>query len=351
MYTYRGNIISYNAGSGEYQITKDGKEALYKPELAVIPGFEPEDFMLKILFNQKAVESSIFEVHCDNSDRVGWLFPLQALLSNQHDFHDKPFFLKQAYVAYYLIIEMIVDKIDFEKVDDVILTDFLNENCQILLLEKRSLNRDSVIFTYEKYAPSLLAYGYTNRNSGFKLGRLDELGRRIKLRRVSEKLEQDAYILTLFRELIPSELDELSRFHVLYQTVEVMINIIFQRRFELMLQRLQTSTTNIYVNETAEELKNLMGEKERVRLLFTKWSDIDGGVGSALLNECKAFLDDNGYPVKRDLFACLYGTRNLIVHSMYKLDTEGLEKLRVINEKFLYVLVEMVNTFAEPTES
>lgn len=352
MYTYRGNIVSYNAESREYRIAKDNKEVLYTPILAVMAEFEPQDFMIKILYNHKAVESSIFQVCCDKSKRVGWLFPLQALLSNQHDYHDKDYFLKQAYVAYYLILEMIVGEIDFEKVDEVILTDYLEENCQILLLEKNSLDRDCVTFTYEKYAPSLLFYGYTNVDCRFEMGRIGELEKKIRLSKISNKLEQDSYISALFCNLIPSELDELSRFHVLYQTIEVMINIIFKYQFESLLQRLQASPTDIYINETADELRNLIGEKDRIKKLLYEWCKIDTAIKSDLVNECKAFLDENNYPVdNKELFSCLYGTRNLIVHSTYKLNTEELKKLKGINERFLYALVEMVKTFEEPTKN
>ena len=122
MYNYKGNIVSYDAKNREYRIVKAGKEVSYKPELAVIAEYVPQDFLVKILYNQKAVENSIYQVCCDQSQRVGWLFPLQALCSNQHDYHDNKHFLRQAYVAYNIILEMLVDKIDFEKADEIVLT-------------------------------------------------------------------------------------------------------------------------------------------------------------------------------------------------------------------------------------
>lgn len=351
MYNYKGNIVSYDAKNREYRIVKAGKEVSYKPELAVIADYVPQDFLVKILYNQKAVENSIYQVCCDQSQRVGWLFPLQALCSNQHDYHDNEHFLRQAYVAYNIILEMLVDKIDFEKADEIVLTDYLNENCQILLLEKGLLDRENIIFTYQKYAPSFLYYGYTTQNFKFEFGRIAELEIKIRLNKVSSELEQDMYISTLFCDLIPSDLDELSRFHVLYQTIEVMINIIFRYLFKELLQQLESSTNDIYINETADKLKNLTGEKDRIRKLFHEWCRFESDIRSDLTNECKAFLDDNKYSVdNNDLFSYLYGTRNLIVHSMYKLGNEELKKLKGINERFLYALINMVNTFEKPTK-
>lgn len=349
MYNYKGNIVSYDEENREYRVIKKGKEVSYKPELEVIAEYDPKDFMVKILYNQKTVENSIYQVCCDKSKRVGWLFPLQALCSNQHDYHDNEFFLRQAYIAYYIILEKIVDEIEFEKDDEVILTDYLNENCQILLLEKSLLERENIIFTYEKYAPSFLYYGYTTQNFKFEFGRIADLEKKIRLNKVSAELEQDIYISTLFCDLIPSNLDELSRFHVLYQTIEVMITIIFRYRFKELLQELESSAKDIYINETAQQLKNLIGENDRIKKLFNEWCKIETDIASDLKNECKAFLDENEYSVEKDdLFSCLYGTRNLIVHSMYKLKREELEKLKEINERFLYAVVNMVNSFNRP---
>ena len=57
----------------------------------------------------------------------------------------------------------------------LLLTDYFNENCQILLLEKGLLDRENIIFTYQKYDPSFLYYGYTTQNFKFEFGRIAEL--------------------------------------------------------------------------------------------------------------------------------------------------------------------------------
>lgn len=348
MYEYKGNIVRYDDELAEFIVTQHGNEYIYKPQIEVIKEYDVSDFVVKILYNQKAVENSIFTVCCDKSERVGWLFPLQALVSSQHDFYDKEYFLKQAYVANYLVLEIIAEKFDLGVTDDIILTDYFGENCQILILEKTLLNRYCISFSYEEYAPSLLFYGYTERKSALEMSRFDELKRKIHLTRISGDLNNNAYIIALFRDMIPSRLDELSRFHMLYQAVEAMISVIFEYKFKDMLDSLQGDTANIYITETAEDLKNLLAEKERIQDLFGSWSKIRTDIQNGLKGECKSFLEANSFPVKDSLYSCLYGTRNMIVHSMYKLNDNELKKLEGINESFLYVLVDIVNTFAKP---
>lgn len=64
-----------------------------------------------MLYNKRedCTENSIYQVLVKNQ-RIGWIFPVQALLSRDHDYAKNSFFLKYAYVAICLLLEQIEDK-------------------------------------------------------------------------------------------------------------------------------------------------------------------------------------------------------------------------------------------------
>ncbi|WP_148709216.1 hypothetical protein [Pantoea agglomerans] len=42
--------------------------------------------------------------------RLGWIFPVLALISGEHDYADNEFFIKQAYEAYIYLKDQVLDE-------------------------------------------------------------------------------------------------------------------------------------------------------------------------------------------------------------------------------------------------
>lgn len=72
----------------------------YYPKLNLDSEYDPLQYKYLFLHNEREdySENSIFQVYV-GEQRIGWIFPIQALLSNQHDYAANTFFLRYAYVC------------------------------------------------------------------------------------------------------------------------------------------------------------------------------------------------------------------------------------------------------------
>lgn len=98
------------------------------PKLNLDPKYDPSQYRYLFLHNERDEysENSIFQVYV-GQQRIGWIFPIQALLSNQHDYVNNPFFLRYAYVAFCLLLNDIKSKNEKEISSEIFLKDFYQE--------------------------------------------------------------------------------------------------------------------------------------------------------------------------------------------------------------------------------
>jgi hypothetical protein len=96
--------------------------------------YELEDYSLFILKSfELNRENDIFQVYEKVADlRIGWIFPIQALVSNKHGCAENEHFLKYAYVAFYKLLLNQEDYSHFtpsiEQIENYKLTDFYGDN-------------------------------------------------------------------------------------------------------------------------------------------------------------------------------------------------------------------------------
>ena len=89
---------------------------------------------------------------------MGWIFPIQALLSDEHDYAENTFFLKYAYIAIYLLLNNI-DEENVRKSSEVLkITDFYSEDAIIFVLCKSNCKQIND-FCYEDYIVDLFGHG------------------------------------------------------------------------------------------------------------------------------------------------------------------------------------------------
>ena len=138
-------------------------------------------------------------------------------------------------------------------------------------------------------------------------------------------------------------MDELARFHILYQAIEVMITVIFQHDFKKFVESLSDSDSINYLSEKEEVLKEMMGEKGRVKKLINQYTNVSSKKKTNLDNACTELLNSVQFPYKNG--NQLYGCRCLLVHNMYRINPEDRNRIKEINDFFMDVLIEMVQTF------
>ena len=328
-----------------------------------------EDYSLFILKSfELNKENDIFQVYEKVADlRIGWIFPIQALVSNKHGCAENEHFLKYAYVAFYKLLLNQEDYSHFtpsiEQIEDYKLTDFYGDNIIILILFKTNIQKIAN-FNIDNYLASLYSHSYyycepteniKKINTCQPTEDLNEIKNRANLKssgntrlilqRSSKYLQGESYIDRLFKSLLKTEEHHLVRFYLLYQVIEL---IVFERK---ILDEINNFNNNADKNirKFKEKIDNISTEKTRVSILINDYVKINNPNLLISCNELiKLFNDDDSnekddISKKQDLGGALYKVRCLIVHHFRKLPDKILEeKLREINKEFENIIIKII---------
>ncbi|HLO86601.1 MAG TPA: hypothetical protein VK203_16600 [Nostocaceae cyanobacterium] len=331
----------------------------------------PENYSLYIFKSfELNRENDIFQVYDREADlRIGWIFPIQALVSNQHGCAENKHFLKYAYVAFYKLLinqeEYSHFTPSFQETDSYKLTDFYGDDIIILILSNSQTQKIDQ-FNIDNYLTSLYSHSYyycqpienlkqvkncqptedlkeiQNRANSQSFGNT-----RLTVQRNSEYLRGEAYLDRLFKSLLKIEEHPLVRFYLLYQVIELVIEIIFEKSFADIINNFQNNTDkNIY--ELKESIAHISSEKERISKLIVSLEKDFGGVSKTnLLLFCNDLLTAFNSEKKDSLPLALYSVRSLIVHKFRNLPEKDLPKLEEINKEFENIVIKIILNYQE----
>ena len=124
----------------------------------------------------------------------------------------------------------------------------------------------------------------------------------------------------------------LVRFHVLYQVIELLMEIVFSNDFDASLEDFQNGKISQF--ELREKVAVALNEKERIGKVFDKY--IESASANLLHKHCNLLLSE--IETEKDhVSKSLYRVRNNIVHSYRKISA---------NEQYL-IQIEMINLYLE----
>lgn len=147
-------------------------------------------------------------------------------------------------------------------------------------------------------------------------------------------------------ELIPLRESSYSKFHLIYQIVEILIGVVFNYKIKSFIHEIEDSPDDLF--EKREKLSDITTEKDRVIWLFNNFSNIELQKREILNSLCEKMLQDNEKRYKENNVGNnLYAVRCLIVHNLYSLDEDGRELLKELNNSFLDVVLDILFTFHE----
>lgn len=317
------------------------------PKLQLDSEYNPSQYRYLFLHNEREdySENSIFQVYVDKQ-RIGWIFPLQALLSDQHDYAGNKFFLRYAYVAVWLLLNNIKSENEQEISSEIFLDDFYDNSLTLLVLDNENISRLEGTFGIENYTISLYQYGYSWSGRGNLDSQIEKPDKIIHLKSIAKELQQTKYIYTMFEKEIPKIQEAFARFHTYYQIVEILISIVFEDKFKTFVDLLKNSKESLF--EQRDKLGNMILEKQRVKWLFAEYVSIPQTEKNILDEQCKKLLQENSKKAGVGMAENLYAVRCLLVHSMYTLNEYSHEILEDINKAFLEVIMEMLLTFKTP---
>lgn len=333
--------------SGNVLNNKEEIEIELKYILNVYKDYEYSDYELYVLHNNSLGENDIYQVYDkEKSIRMGWIFPIQALESKEHDYSENQHFLKYAYVAMELLLR---DKTNihakepkYEQYNRYYLKDFYDNESMILILSKEQLKKIED-FNIDDYIPDFYNYGYVfkGESSGTKDKSLDK---RINLSRISKFLREEEFIFQLFKEFIGTEKSALLKFYLLYQVIELLMEKIFNNEFTNIMDKLSKSSNSLF--DLKEDLGEVANEKVRIKKLFNNYcSSIQ--YSSELMQTCNKLLEKSNKKTWTSVAESLYSVRNLLVHQYRGIPKEELMLIDDINYYFESVIVDIVIIYNE----
>lgn len=307
----------------------------YYPLLNLDAEYNPRDFEYYLLRNDREdySENSIYQVYA-SKERIGWIFPIQALMSRQHDYVKNKFFLRYAYVASCWLLENI-NCYNQKFSEIVVLSDFYDDTSTILVLDKENTKKINN-FQLEDYTVSLYQKGYSYST-------IEKANKRINLQPISRELRNIKYIHTLFEKEVPKNQEAFAKFHTYYQIIEILISVVFEDKFKKFVAQLTSNKGSLF--DKRDDLGNMVLEKQRVKWLFSNYVEISGEDVAILNDCCKKLLQLNGKKTCSTMAENLYSVRCLLVHNMYILNNESHELLKDLDNAFIDVLMDMLLTF------
>jgi hypothetical protein len=234
------------------------------------------------------------------------------------------------------------------------LTDFYGEDIIILVLCNSSLQKIDN-FQIDNYITSLYSYGYYFCEPTENLKEIDTIsdsenpsGKKLIIQKNSPCLQKEDYLYRLFKDLLKNEEHHLVRFYLLYQVIELMIQIVFERRIVEEISKFNISEDKD-VRKLKNKIEDISKEDRRVSILINNDVKINNPNLLISCNELiKLFNDDDSnekddISKKQDLGGVLYDVRCLIVHQFRKLPEKTLEeKLREINKEFENIVIKII---------
>lgn len=298
--------------------------------------YDLNNFELYILNNQKCVENSIFQVYeKTKSKRIGWIFTVQSLVSNEHKEANNKYFLKYAYVAMEILIRRI-ESIEFN--DDIYeIDDFYNSESVILIIDKGNIS-DIEDFKIENYIPYLYKYGYCF-NGNNDLPYFTQVEERLNLHSISPILKEENYIIELFKNFLGNEASYLLKFYLLYQVIELILEKIFDKEFKDIVHGLSSNDKSLF--DTKETLSTIANEKYRIKKLFTNYSKNIEAL-EELKIRCNLLLEKKGKKKYTTGAESLYSVRNLLVHLSRIVNDNDKELINEINMYFEICIIELI---------
>ena len=347
---YKGRKISYDSEDKIFIFKEVNSNKNYRVDyplqIPYTPNTSIQEFEIYLFKRNQTIENKILQVYLkqgDKKERIGWIFPINSLVSTEHDFVNNDHFLNYAKAAF---IELKIQKLDSDS-----LLDSYDNNTHIFCHSKERAKTLNITFDITQYFHYFYLYGYHDENNREIKIDIKYPDQEITLQEYSDKIVNIEYIRKIFNEILPYTNEPLLEFFYQYQLIELLIDQVFSYTKQIVITKLsEQDLTASEVRDRLYDLQKVLSEKERIKKLtkdFTDFLKIDEK--DNLKQYCNDFLK-----IKNNLVDCdldnfeeyLYKLRNSLFHNHFKIrDYQGLDK---INESFRICLVNMITSYKEP---
>lgn len=284
--------------------------------------------------------------------QVGNLISSNSLISVEHDYANKQYFIKLAYIIYYATLSIYSSS----ELGEIDLSDLFEDNSVFFIYEKKKINN------FERLYPFFYTLGLSKKSTSiFSLQDIEAKWENIftnnnslKIKYVSEDVNE-SYVNDFFSTIIFEHGNEITLFSFLYQFIELFIdmvleNIIVQGTY-LIRDR------DISVNDLKTKISNYSSEEKRIVYLMSLYIDIqDKTLKENMIIECEKLeciykneIFKNEPKEITKLAERIYKVRNLFVHNL-RIIYQHQNNLKNINRLFLQIIIEALYSYRQLTK-
>lgn len=290
-------------------------------------------------------ENDVFEVKENTIDeRLGWIFPITILGSNENDFKDYRNLNNYKYISYLKLLELDI-KLDYSEAGKFLNISDLFPDLIICILSKEATNKIAG-FNFNNYTLSLYQYlylPYNGQKSAIDYYKKDTLvteirGRKsIKLIKSRFDISSNTFTDLLFYKHLIQIDNDVVRFVFLYQIIEHYIQLDFDIEFNKNLELYQKG--QLMKNDFKEKINKASKEKESISRVFTDIV-ISTQIATDFIQECNEIFNVIGLENdEQHLPHRIYSMRNLITHNFREIANHNIS-LKRVTEIFEDIIVE-----------
>ncbi|MGB0743165.1 MAG: hypothetical protein ACPGSB_01445 [Opitutales bacterium] len=296
-----------------------------------------------LLHNSEVIEEGARPVKLTGKV-IGWLLPMAALASNNHSKSESEHFTKIALVAYRFLLNQLttspekLNAIDGKlKLDDIFGNDF-----SLLIVDQTKIDTTAQI-NFNRLLPNLFEYGflpelktkpYTQLTSQQRENYKDLIQQSfVHINVSSTELDEDRLSFLIGFLSIRSQ-HSIIWFYCIYQFIEVLIERVAEHETGPLLTEIADCNSDLVTaREKLEEFQLLLKERNRLNLLFTKYTP---GVNWDILDDaCDNIISGAGWDpkTKADSVAKkIYLIRNHLMHRLSRIDQSTIQDLNQVCE-------------------
>lgn len=356
--------INFDSATNEFNLTLShtpSVEITINYPLTVQSSFNINDFQLILMHSTNYAENDIFQVYeRDAGIRIGWVFPIRSLVSNNHDEASNIHFLRYAYVAFQKLLLNPENKTEFVSSENAALIEedgiqergLYDEETIVLILSNNQLSTIPN-FDIKNYYPAFASQDYYTQKVKYNYSRT-VTNQRLYVKSIAVQLRNESYLEELFEKLI-TENHPLVRFHVLYQVIELLIEKVLL--FELTLIADKLKAKQIIARDVDQQIKKIQSEEKRIIRLFDDYTTTTSGnparasIRTDLKTQCDILLNGVGKPndTLQGAANSIYSVRNFVVHDYRNIPSALKTHLANINQKLFLFIVDALTYYIRPT--
>lgn len=295
-------------------------------------------------------ENDVFQVYekTVSEERLGWIFPITILESNENDYRDYSNLNNYKFVAYQKLFELDDFKItirdnlnEFQKLSDVF------GNVIVCVLCKDTIDKINE-FKIENFLLSFYKYGYLKFSNIpkskpiYDRSELVETMRnssRINLTKANFDITTNEFAKSLFIEHLLQSDNFLVRFILLYQIIEHFIDEFSEIQYNEHIENYRKK--QLAKNDFRESINKSATERELIIDLFNS-TTIHKDLQNEFVTEVDFLFNDIGRITRRKTFPDkIYNIRNLVTHNLRELTSKS-ESMKKITGLFERIILELL---------